>query len=138
MPRRVVVRVSLNDDKKSTVRNVALAPLLTACGLTQRLGVSHTGKPRRKTGVWESPAANETQVAQQLAQVLRVLAHPSNVNGANQHIALDHIWIYIDQTPPGVATTSSAVSTPASGAQRPSGHQQTRASRSSTSPRAPR
>lgn len=82
---RVIVRISLNNDSGSAVRN-AVAPLLQGCGLQNT-----------RTGIWESPAAGESQVAQHLQQVLALLSQAAAAPGANPAVALDHLWLYIDQ-----------------------------------------
>jgi hypothetical protein len=85
---RVIVRLSLNRDTQSVIRNQVVKPVLEAAGLIKR---------RRSTATWESQEADEVKVARQLARLLRRLARAANEAGANPKVVLDHIWIYIDQ-----------------------------------------
>jgi hypothetical protein len=80
VPWRVIVRFSLNNDQKSTVRNEIQAILSSA-------GIVNTG-----TGTWEAAAADETKVASQLSELLARLA-----SAGGQGVGLDHVWIYIDR-----------------------------------------
>ena len=84
---RVIIRFSLDGDHGSSVRNNGISPLLRRAGIT-----------RTDTGTWESRHANRTEAAEQLADVMSLLADPSQVQGASSNIELDHLWIYIDRS----------------------------------------
>ena len=82
---QVVVRLSLDSDTKSRVRNV-VAPMLKACGLNNR-----------GTGQWKGQVVSQALATHQLANVLDVLSNPHQVPNANIDVELDHIWIHIDR-----------------------------------------
>lgn len=82
---RVIIRWSFNNDTSSYVRN-ALERTLDQCGIG-----------RTTTGTWECPVANPVQAANKISDVLKCLADPTQVSGADPRCVLDHIWIYIDQ-----------------------------------------
>lgn len=84
---RVIIRFSLDKDHGSSVRNSGISPLLQQAGIA-----------RTDTGTWESRHANRTEAAEQLAEVMKLLADPSEVQGASGDIELDHLWIYIDRS----------------------------------------
>jgi len=85
---RVIVRVSINKDSSSTIRNTVIKPLLEDAGLRKR---------GRSTATWESNDVPEKDAAKQLARLLPRLARAGQQEGANPKALLDHIWIYIDQ-----------------------------------------
>jgi hypothetical protein len=61
---RVIVRISYYHDLQSRLRN-------HVAGLFAQMGLRNTN-----TGTWESPAVPLAQAANQLAQVLQVVANP--------------------------------------------------------------
>ena len=81
---RVIVRFSFERDAGSRLRN-QIAAALNSCGIQNT-----------NTGSWESAAANPTQAANQLSEVLQALAVVSEQPDA-QSVDLDHIWVYIDR-----------------------------------------
>lgn len=83
---RVIVRLSLNDDPSSRVRN-ALRPMLERCGL------ENTG-----TGVWECRATDPVGVARGLGEALRVLASPEMVT-LHPTTMVDYLTISVDNVP---------------------------------------
>lgn len=85
---RIIVRLSINKDKNSTIRNKVVKPILEAAGLKKR---------PRSTATWESNEVDEATTAKQLARLLPRLAKAAEQPGANPKVRVDHIWIYIDQ-----------------------------------------
>jgi hypothetical protein len=82
---RVIIRFSLDNDTKSTVRN-AIEGALRECGIV-----------RSTTGTWESRFADPVECAQSIGKLLDHLANPSGVSGVSPDFMLDHLWIYVDR-----------------------------------------
>lgn len=79
-----IVRVSLDKDKKSTVRNSVLAPILSKHGFVNT-----------KTGTWEAECTTAAALGA-IAELTSVLEGVcSEHNGL-----LDHIWIMLDKFEP--------------------------------------
>jgi hypothetical protein len=83
---RVIVRISYFNDTGSRLRNNHVVPFFNA------LGLKNTA-----TGTFESPAVDQVQAATQLSQVLKAVADPQQFNDVDIQVALNHLWIYIDQ-----------------------------------------
>jgi hypothetical protein len=79
---RIFIRCSFNNDDNSAMENY-LERLFDGYGITSS-----------SAGMWECPATNAVHAAQVMAEMLRVLADPSQVSGVSPHLALDHVWIY--------------------------------------------
>jgi len=82
---RVIVRMSLSDDQGSVLRN-SLSSTFAAAGLQNTA-----------TGIWESPSVDIKMAADSMASLIRTLADPSSVSGVDPTVALNHLWIYVDQ-----------------------------------------
>jgi hypothetical protein len=76
----------MDGDIGSVVRNTALAPVFTSCGLKNT-----------STGLCEASVANKLAVASYLGQIFAVLANPSAVPKADAGVRLDHLYIYVDE-----------------------------------------
>lgn len=89
MSYRVILRLSLNNDVGSRIRNTIHGDL------------SAVGMRQTKTGTWESSSLTEEDAAYHMAKVLLTIAHVHNPNkptvpNAHPDSHLDHLWIYID------------------------------------------
>ena len=84
---RVIVRISYFHDTGSGLRNNHVVPFFNA------LGLQNTA-----TGTFESPAVDQVQAANQLSQVLQAVANPQQFKDVDTQAALNHLWVYIDQT----------------------------------------
>jgi len=84
---RIIIRLSIDDDLSSLVRN-AIQQHLENCGIK-----------RTKTGTWQSefPHCTSAAAAKQLGRVLKILSNPAQILGANPDAKLDHIWFYIER-----------------------------------------
>ena len=83
---RVIVRLSLDHDKNSSIRN------------TIALALESAGIRRTKTGTWESKDAHCAPAAatKQLQTMLKILENLHKTQDA-PHALLDHLWIYVDR-----------------------------------------
>jgi hypothetical protein len=79
---RIILRVSLNGDVGSVVRNTALAPILTQAGLQNTA-----------TGTWESANCDLDTAVSGMSNLFGELEGLDDAASAH----LDHIWIYIDR-----------------------------------------
>lgn len=82
---RVIVRVSLDKDKRSFVRNSTIKSHLERAGFTNN----------QTTGTWETASAGISKIQKGLNKLLEDLAELT----ANPFdpVKLDHLWIYIDK-----------------------------------------
>jgi hypothetical protein len=94
MKYRVQLRMSLNRDKGSKVRN-KIKGRLTKEGITQRFVISE--KSGQSTGTWEGTRLDARAITA-VREVLEILEGlPDSVTNANAEVTLDHVWLYIDQ-----------------------------------------
>lgn len=82
MKYRVILRVSLNKDGGSMVRNTTLAPILNAAGIQNTA-----------TGTWESASCDLDVAVGAMSDLFDQLDGLDDETAAH----LDHIWIYIDR-----------------------------------------
>jgi hypothetical protein len=82
MEYRIILRVSLNKDVGSVVRNNALAPILTQAGLQNTA-----------TGTWESASLALDIALGAMSSLFEALAGLDDETSAH----LDHLWIYMDR-----------------------------------------
>jgi hypothetical protein len=86
MAYRVTVRLSIDGEKDSKVRNQC-ADRLEAAGLVLK-----------GTATWKSASANLAQTVKGLKDVLDILANPTtHVKNAAPGVTMDHIWAYIEK-----------------------------------------
>jgi hypothetical protein len=87
---RVILRFSLNDDKRSTWRN-RLAKILQGYKVTTR---------DDKTSTWELEEMSAEQCSLCVAEILDKLREMSDDAASSAH--LDHLWVYIDKSVPSL------------------------------------
>jgi hypothetical protein len=86
VPVCVTVRVSLNKDARSAVRNRVNAILRNG-------GFS---KPRSSTATWKA-SRFDCAASTALAEVVKLLEDLRIVEGADPNVVLDHLWIYVEK-----------------------------------------
>ena len=85
---RVRLRISVDSDKKSKIRN-KLAPILQQSGFAQR---------GDNTGSWQTDKIEEKDAVDTLHRVLQILVDPqTQVTNPHPDALLDHVWLYIEK-----------------------------------------
>ena len=87
---RVILRFSLNDDKRSTWRN-------RIAKICEKYGVITGGD---KTSTWELSEMSAEQCSLCVADILDKLREMSDDAASSAH--LDHLWVYIDKSVPSL------------------------------------
>jgi hypothetical protein len=90
---RVTIRISLNQDRRSHVRNYLQSQWRV-------LGVRQVYVPgtRRTTGTWEGHGLTTVQVSQVMTILANTVANPVGVvPTAHPTVSFDHIWVYSDE-----------------------------------------
>jgi len=82
---RAIVRISLNKDSNSALRNAVAATLTKA------------GFERTKTGTWEIETSDEAALLRAIRTATRQVQDPTRVSGVSKNVVLDHLWVYIDR-----------------------------------------
>lgn len=82
---RVILRVSLDKDNTSTVRNSIVKPHLEKAGFTNN----------KTTGTWETASSGIGKIQAALNKLLEELAELT-ANPFDPRM-LDHLWIYMDK-----------------------------------------
>jgi hypothetical protein len=82
---RAIVRLSLNKDTNSALRN-PIAEILKDAGFENT-----------KTGTWELESTSRKSILAAIRKATRLIEDPSRAQGANPAVVLDHLWIYIDK-----------------------------------------
>jgi hypothetical protein len=85
---RVIIRISLDGDQGSAIRN-NFEELFKECG------IQNTG-----TGVWETAAGEPVQIALKLQEIILTLANIDQSHPGDKSVNLDHLWMYIATTDP--------------------------------------
>lgn len=88
---RLIIRISLNHDTASRVRNWLKAQWAPNVRQVRVPGTQRT------TGTWEGNNLSAAEVSAAVQALMTVVANPSGVvQGANANVAFDHVWVYAD------------------------------------------